>query len=95
MQNLLFGMPAAYTLTSWGNIAWGSGFIGFDSILGSHFEKNVGALDINTFFCFMLVSRLLFLLIFVSESGRLALPKQAFGVRGVAKTNFTQKLEFC
>ena len=87
-------MPAAYTLTSWGNMVWGSGFIGFDSMLGSHFEKNVGTLDINRFFCFMLVSRLLFLMIFVCESGRLALPKQAFGVRGVAIISFSRRLKF-
>ena len=30
-----------------------------------------------------------------SESGRLGLQKQAFGVEGVAKTIFSQMLEFC
>ena len=43
----------------------------------------------------MLVSRSFFLKILGSESGRLGFQKQAFGVRGVAKTNFSQKLEFC
>ena len=40
---------------------------------------------------FMLVSRSRFLQICESESGRLGLPKQAFGVRRVAKTKFSQK----
>ena len=47
------------------------------------------------FCCFMFVSRSFFLMIFVSESGRLGFKKQAFGVRGVAKNSFPQKLEFC
>ena len=35
------------------------------------------------------------LMILGSESGRLGLQKQAFGVKGVAKTIFSQMLEFC
>ena len=106
---MLFGMPAAYTLTSWVNMGrssgtwegaqerrpWGPGFMCVDSILGPHFEKKVGTFDINMFFCFMFVSKSFFLMIIVSESGRLGLKKQAFCVRGVAKTSFTQKSEFC
>ena len=42
----------------------------------------------------MLVSRSLFDIVFKLESGRMGLQKQAFGVRGVAKTNFSQKFEF-
>jgi len=43
----------------------------------------------------MLVSRSHFVMILGCESGRLGLQKQAFGVRGVVKTNFSQKLEVC
>ena len=43
----------------------------------------------------MLVSRSHFVVILGSKSGRLGLQKQAFGVRGVVKTNFSQKLEVC
>ena len=46
-------------------------------------------------FFFMLVSRSFCFKILGFESGRLGFKKQAFGVRGVAKTNFSQKLEFC
>ena len=43
----------------------------------------------------MLVSRSHFVVILGSKSGRLGLQKQAFGVRGVVKTNFSQKLGGC
>ena len=44
--------------------------------------------------CFYACFQVIFLQICESESGRLGLPKQAFGVRWVAKTNFSQKSEF-
>ena len=47
---------------------------------------------IRVFFCHACF-QVIFLQIFESESGRLGLPKQTFGVRGVAKTNFSQKTE--
>ena len=37
---------------------------------------------------FMLVSRFLFLLVFLSESGCLGLEKQALGIEGLAKSDF-------
>ena len=43
----------------------------------------------------MLVSRSHFVVILGSESGRLGLQQQAFGVRRVVKNNFSQKLAFC
>ena len=43
----------------------------------------------------MLVSRSHFVVILGSVSGRLGLQKQAFGVRRVVKTNFSQELEVC
>ena len=42
----------------------------------------------------MLVSSSLLLTILGAESGRLGLQQQGFGVRCVAKTNFSQKFEF-
>ena len=44
-------------------------------------------------FC-VLVSRSLVAQIVEPKSGRLRLPKQGFGVRGIAKTKFSQKSEF-
>jgi len=41
----------------------------------------------------VLVSRSLLLTIVGSESGRLGLQEKTFGVRGVAKTNFSQQFE--
>ena len=107
-QHQSFGMPGASTLAPWGSMGrsrgtWGLKkgdfgvqariFIDFGLISGSHFESFSGPLDQNQCFL-MLVSRLFFQKILGSESGRLGLHKQAFGVRGVAKTKFSQNLEF-
>jgi hypothetical protein len=72
--------------------------LGFLSILGGFRDPFLRAFwetwtKLSVFV--MLVSRSHFVLILGSDSGCLGLQKQAFGVRGVAKTNFSQKLEFC
>ena len=85
------GHLGAQERRSWGQ-AWI--FIDFEWISGPHFESFPGSLDQHLCVVFMLVCRTLFQKILGSESGRLGLQKQAFGVRWVAKTNFSQKSEF-
>ena len=63
-------------------------FNDFGEISGPHFPELFGHCGLKFMFFFMLVSMSLFVQIFESESGRLALPKQAFGVRLVQKPNF-------
>ena len=65
------------------------------SQMGPHCDSFGETLDQNTCFLFLLVSRSLFVTVLGSESGRLGLQKQGFGVKGVAKTIFSQMLEFC
>jgi hypothetical protein len=72
--------------------------LGFLSILGGFRDPFLRAFwetwtKLSVFV--MLVSRSHFVVILGSESGRLGLQKQAFGVRRVVKTNFSQKLEVC
>ena len=69
-------------------------FIDFGWMLGPHFDSFSEMFDIFLCFFSMLVSRSLLLTILGSESGRLGLQKQGFGMRSVAKTNFSQKSEF-
>ena len=67
--------------------------LGFLSILGG-FRDRFWEPWTNMSVFVMLVSRSHFVVILGSKSGRLGLQKQAFGVRVVAKTYFSQKSEF-
>ncbi len=73
---------------------WNRIFIDFGTISGTHFESFLEPRAKIRFSFFVLVSRSLFASIFESKSGRLGLPKQGFGVRDIAKTEFSQKSEF-
>ena len=65
-------------------------FIDFLVILGNHSESFFGIFgQKKQFFSYLLsISSLLFLLVFGSKFGCPGLQKQAFGMEGIAKTNF-------
>ena len=65
-------------------------FIDFGSISGSNFESLGTKVGVFLHACFQVT----FLTVLGAESGRLEHQKQAFGVGGVEKTSFPQKLEF-
>ena len=62
--------------------------------LGTPFRELLGYFELNKVYLFMLVSRLLFLMSFGSESGFPASGNRAFGIRGIAKNQLSQKLGF-
>ncbi len=68
----------------------GLDFYGLWVDFGTPFRKLFCDLGLTFVFFSMLVSRSLLLTILGSESGRLGLQKQAFGVRCVAKIEFSQ-----
>ena len=64
------------------------GFYRFLVDLGDPFREIFGYIWIEKHALFTFISRLLFLMIFGSESGCLGLENQAFGKGGIAKISF-------
>ena len=64
------------------------GFNRFSGDLGYPFRKLLGYFWIQKEHVFISISRLLFLLVFVSKFRCLGLEKHAFGLEGIAKINF-------
>ena len=64
------------------------GFYQFLVDLGDPFREIFGSIWTEKHDFFIFISRLLFLMIFGSESGCLGLENQAFGKGGIAKINF-------
>ena len=68
------------------------GFYRFLVDFGDPFREIFGSIWTEKHDFFIFISRLLFLMIFGSESGCLGLENQAFGKGGIAKISFLQKL---
>ena len=70
------------------------GFYRFLVDLGDPFREIFGSIWTEKQDFFIFISRLLFLMIFGSESGCLGLENQAFGKVGIAKINFFAEIGF-